>query len=138
MEVIDLAGRLLFAVLFFDNGWAHLRQREQRVGYARSIRVPAPELAVPATGLMMLVGAALITLGVWADLGALLLVVFLPTAAYLAHAWWREEDPMAREAQKAQFFKNIALAGAALFILYAFQQFGGEIGLTLGDSPALF
>jgi uncharacterized membrane protein YphA (DoxX/SURF4 family) len=87
---------------------------------------------------MMLVGGVLIILGVWADLGALLLVIFLPAAAYLGHAYWREQDPMMRAAQKAQFWKNISLAGGALFILYAFYEFGDDIALTVGDSPSLF
>ena len=96
------------------------------------------KLVVPFTGVMMLVGGVLIILGVWADLGALLLVLFLPAAGYLGHAYWREQDPMMRAAQKAQFWKNISLAGAALFILYAFYECGDDIALTVGNSPSLF
>jgi len=87
---------------------------------------------------MMLVGGVLVALGVWADLGALLLVVFLPVAGYIGHAYWRETDPVTRAIQKAQFWKNVSLAGAGLFIFYAFQQFGDGIGLTVGNSPSLF
>jgi putative oxidoreductase len=138
MDVVDLVGRVLFALLFLDNGWAHLAKRDQMVPFGRAIGAPVAHISVPLTGVMMVVGGALVALGIWADLGALLLVVFLPAAGYLGHAYWRESDPMMRAAQKAQFWKNIALAGAALFILYAFQQFGDEIGLTLGNSPSLF
>ena len=42
-----------------------------------------------------------------------------------------------RAAQKAQFWKNISLMGAALFFLYAFYEFGDSIALTVGD-PSLF
>jgi putative oxidoreductase len=138
MDVVDLVGRVLFALLFLDNGWAHLAKREQMVPFGRAIGAPVAHISVPLTGVMMIVGGTLVALGVWADLGALLLVLFLPAAGYLGHAYWRETDPMMRAAQKAQFWKNVALAGAALFILYAFQQFGDEIGLTLGNSPSLF
>jgi putative oxidoreductase len=138
MDVIDLVGRVLFALLFLDNGWAHLAKREQMVPFGRAIGAPLAHISVPLTGVMMIVGGVLVALGIWADLGALLIVLFLPAAGYLGHAYWRETDPMMRAAQKAQFWKNIALAGAALFILYAFQQFGDEIGLTLGNSPSLF
>ena len=138
MDVIDLVGRVLFALLFLDNGWAHLANREQMVPFGRAIGAPIAHISVPLTGVMMIVGGVLVALGIWADLGALLIVLFLPAAGYLGHAYWRETDPMMRAAQKAQFWKNIALAGAALFILYAFQQFGDEIGLTLGNSPSLF
>jgi uncharacterized membrane protein YphA (DoxX/SURF4 family) len=138
MDVIDLVGRVLFALVFLDNGWAHLTKREQMVPFGRSIGAPLAHVSVPFTGLMMIVGGVLIILGVWADLGALLLVIFLPVAGCLGHRYWQEGDPMMRAAQKAQFWKNIALAGGALFILYAFQQFGDEIALTLGNSPSLF
>jgi putative oxidoreductase len=138
MDVVDLVGRVLFALLFLDNGWAHLANREQMVPFGRAIGAPLAHISVPLTGVMMIVGGVLVALGIWADLGALLIVLFLPAAGYLGHAYWRETDPMMRAAQKAQFWKNIALAGAALFILYAFQQFGDEIGLTLGNSPSLF
>jgi putative oxidoreductase len=138
MDVIDLVGRILFALLFLDNGWAHMAKREQMVPFGRSIGAPVAHISVPFTGLMMVVGGVLIILGVWADLGALLLVLFLPAAGYLGHPYWRDTDPMMRAAQKAQFWKNIALAGAALFFLYAFYEFGEDIALTVGDSPSLF
>jgi putative oxidoreductase len=138
MDVVDLVGRILFALLFLDNGWAHVANRAQMVPFGASLGAPAAHISVPFTGVMMLVGGVLIILGVWADLGALLLVVFLPAAGYLGHAYWREEDPMMRAAQKAQFWKNIALAGAALFFLYAFYEFGEDIALTVGNSPSLF
>jgi putative oxidoreductase len=137
MDVIDLVGRILFALLFLDNGWAHLAKREQMVPFGRSIGAPMAHISVPFTGAMMVVGGVLIILGFWADLGALLLVIFLPAAGYLGHPYWRDEDPMMRAAQKAQFWKNIALAGAALFFLYAFYEFGEDIALTVGD-PSLF
>jgi uncharacterized membrane protein YphA (DoxX/SURF4 family) len=137
MDVIDLIGRILFALVFLDNGWAHVAKRAAMVPFGRSIGAPLAHISVPFTGAMMLVGGVLVILGFWADLGALLLVVFLPAAGYLGHPYWRDTDPMMRAAQKAQFWKNIALAGAALFILYAFQQFGDEIALTVGD-PSLF
>src|SRR5919109_623825 len=138
MDVVDLVGRILFALLFLDNGWAHCTKRTQMVPFGRSIGAPFAEFSVPFTGVMMLVGGVLIILGVWADLGALLLVLFLPAAGYLGHPYWRDTDPMMRAAQKAQFWKNIALAGAALFFLYAFYEFGEGIALTVGDSPSLF
>jgi uncharacterized membrane protein YphA (DoxX/SURF4 family) len=137
MDAIDLIGRILFALVFLDNGFAHVAKQEAMVPFGRMLGAPAPHLSVPFTGVMMLVGGILIILGFWADLGALLLVLFLPAAGFLAHRYWQEEDPMMAAAQKAQFWKNIALTGAALFFLYAFQQFGDQIGLTVGD-PSLF
>lgn len=129
MDVIDLIGRVLFASVFVVNGWAHLAHREMIVGVARGMGAPAPELTAPAAGVLMLVSSALIVLGVWADLAALALVPFLFATAVLAHAYWKEEDPMTRAGQHAQFWKNIGLAGAALYIVATFT----ETDLTLGS-----
>ena len=132
LDLVDLVGRLLFAVLFLINGWGHVTQREVMVGVGTAIGAPRPELSVPLTGAVMLVSGVLIALGVWADLGALLLVLFLPYAAFLAHAYWKESDPGMRAAQQAQFWKNIALTGAALVLLAMYAD-GREFDLALGS-----
>jgi putative oxidoreductase len=132
LDLVDLVGRLLFAVLFLMNGWANVAQREAMVGGGAAIGAPRPGLSVPASGVVMLVGGVLIALGVWADLGALLLVVFLPYAAFLAHAYWKESDPGVRAAEQAQFWKNIALTGAALVLLAMYAD-GREFDLALGS-----
>lgn len=132
LDVIDLVGRLLFATVFFINGWAQVARRDVMVGVGQAIGAPRPDLTVPVSGVLMLVSAALIALGIWADLAALLLFLFLPYAAFLAHAYWKETDPGMRAAQSAQFWKNIALAGAALVLLAMYAD-GREFGLTLGS-----
>jgi uncharacterized membrane protein YphA (DoxX/SURF4 family) len=132
LDVIDLAGRLLFATVFFINGWAQVARRDVMVGVGQAIGAPRPDVTVPVSGVLMLISAALIALGVWADLGALLLFLFLPYAALLAHAYWKETDPGMRAAQSAQFWKNIALAGAALVLLAMYAD-GREFDLALGS-----
>ena len=132
LDVIDLVGRLLFATVFFINGWAQVARRDVMVGVGQAIGAPRPDLTVPISGVLMLISAALIALGVWADLAALLLFLFLPYAAFLAHAYWKETDPGMRAAQSAQFWKNIALAGAALILLAMYAD-GREFDLALGS-----
>lgn len=132
LDVIDLVGRLLFASVFFINGWAQVARRDVMVGVGQAIGAPRPDMTVPISGVLMLISAALIALGVWADLGALLLFLFLPYAAFLAHAYWKETDPGMRAAQSAQFWKNIALAGAALVLLAMYAD-GREFDLALGS-----
>ena len=132
LDVIDLVGRLLFACVFFINGWAQVARRDVMVGVGQAIGAPRPDLTVPVSGVLMLISATLIALGIWADLGALLLALFLPYAAFLAHAYWKESDPGMRAAQSAQFGKNIALAGAALVLLAMYAD-GREFDLALGS-----
>jgi putative oxidoreductase len=132
LDLVDLVGRLLFAALLLSNGWTHVSRRAAMVGAGTAIGAPRPELSVPVSGVVMLVSGVLIALGVWADLGALLLVLLLPYAAFLAHAHWKESDAGVRAAQQAQFWKNIALTGAALVLLAMYAD-GREFDLALGS-----
>ena len=117
MEWLVLMGRLLFAVLFLGSGAGHLTQSQMMAGYAQSKGVPWARASVLGTGVLIVVGALMVLLGVWADLGALLLVVFLLPTAVLMHGFWSVPDPMQRTVEMTSFMKNMALAGAALMLL---------------------
>jgi uncharacterized membrane protein YphA (DoxX/SURF4 family) len=135
MDWVILIGRVLFIGVFLISGLTvHLLQRRQGVEYARMKGVPFPELLVPFSGLMAVGGAVLVALGLWADLGALLLVLFIFPVAFGMHAFWKESDATARMMEQVQFTKDVALGGAALALFGLFQQFGDEIGLTLGPT----
>ena len=134
MEVVFLIGRILFGLLFVASGLtAHLIGRRQGVQYARMYNVPLAELGVPLTGVMAVVGGAMIILGAWADLGAMLVAAFLLLITPLMHAFWKESDPQQRQLQMVNFNKNFALFGGALVILYVFNQLQGDAGLCLTD-----
>jgi putative oxidoreductase len=109
----------------------HLLRRQQGVQYARMYNAPAPELLVPLTGVMIVVGGIMVVFGLWGDLGALLMFGFLVGITPIMHAFWKEQDAMQRGNQLAHFQKNVALAGAALIVFYAFNKLGDDAGLTL-------
>jgi putative oxidoreductase len=135
VDVVFLIGRVLFALLFVSSGlMAHLGEggkagRE----YARSLGAPAPDLLVPLSGVAIIVGGLLIAFGLWADLGALLIIGFLVGITPIMHAYWKVEDPQMRSIQSAMFFKNVALLGAALIIFYIYNQ-GQDLDLSLTDA----
>jgi uncharacterized membrane protein YphA (DoxX/SURF4 family) len=133
MNAVFLAGRILFVAMFLYSGMNHWRMRENLTAYARSYRAPAPALLVPLTGLMIVVGGVLVGLGLWSDLGALLIAAFLAPTAFYMHGFWREQDPGMRMQQMAHFEKNVSLLGAALVLFYVFNHFGPQLPLTLGD-----
>ncbi len=138
MDVVLLIGRVLFVSVFIMSGaTVHLLKWRDGVAYARMKNVPAPELLVPASGVMAVVGGVLVALGLWADLGALLLAAFVFPVAVMMHAFWKLDDPMERLQDQVHFMKDVALGGAALALFALFQQFGDEIGLTVGPT-ALF
>jgi uncharacterized membrane protein YphA (DoxX/SURF4 family) len=130
MSVVVLIGRILFVVLFLSSALGHLTQSDAMAGYASSKGVPAAKAAVLGSGVLLLLGGLSVLLGVWADLGALLLLAFLLPAAIVMHAFWTEADPQARQLEMVQFTKDVALAGASL-MLFAFFAHVSDLGLTL-------
>lgn len=136
MEVVFLIGRIMFAAIFIASGIAHFQNRVAMGQYAESKGAPGGEQGVVATGAMILLGGVLILLGLWADVGALLIFFFLLPAAYYMHDFWNVADPQEQQAQQAQFFKNISMAGGALIILYLYWV-GGEF-VDISVSGPLF
>ena len=96
-------------------------------------RVPAAALLVPLSGVMAVAGALSVILGIWADLGALLLIAFLLPVAFFMHGFWRETDEQMKSNKMAHFMKNMAMAGGALVLFYAYNQLQGEAGLSITD-----
>lgn len=100
---------------------------EAMAGYAKYKKVPAAKLSVIVSGLMILAGGLFVALGIYADLGALLLAIFLIPTAFLMHGFWSETDATAKMNETVAFFKDLSLAGAAL-IIYALIANGAEYG----------
>ncbi len=87
MDIVALIGRILFSAIFLSSAYGHFAQTAAMTGYAESKKVPAARLAVLGGGVLLLLGGLMVLLGVWGDLGALFLVVFLVPTALLMHKW---------------------------------------------------
>lgn len=131
MDVVALIGRILFAAVFLASSRGHLTQTQAMAGYAASKGVPQPKIAVLGSGVIMLVGILMVVLGIWADLGALLLVVFLLPTAFLMHAFWKESDGQAKMQEQVHFMKDLSLAGASLLLFALFVKLGDDLDLTI-------
>jgi putative oxidoreductase len=131
MDVLVLIGRILFTALFLGSAFGHLTQSEGMAGYAKARGVPAARAAVLGSGVMLAVGGLLVLLGIWADLGALILVLFLLPTAVLMHGFWRETDDMSRRNEMVQLQKDLSLASAALMLFAFFAYVGDDLGLTV-------
>ena len=127
MDSVLIIGRVLFALLFISSGVSHLTKLEAMTGYAQYKKVPAAKFGVVLSGLMILLGGIYIAFGVYADLGALLIALFLIPTSFLMHAFWKETDATAKQNESISFFKNLALAGAAL-IIFALVATGTDFG----------
>ena len=131
MDVLFLIGRILFVLLFFGSAMSHLTQTDGMAGYAESRGVRPARPAVLVTGIQIAVGALLVLLGIWMDVGFILLALFLIPTAVLMHAFWKESDPQVRMTEQIQFMKDLSLGGASLMLLAAVWMLGDDLGLTI-------
>jgi uncharacterized membrane protein YphA (DoxX/SURF4 family) len=130
-EIALIAGRVLFALLFVSSGVNHFTQNAAMTGYAKYKKIPMAKISVYVSGLMLVLGGIYIALGFYADLGALLLAIFLIPTAFLMHAFWKESDTTAKSNERIAFFKDLSLAGAAL-IIFALLRGGADFGSNVG------
>lgn len=114
MRTAHLIGRLMLGGFFIYNGINHLKNSKGMAPYAAAKGVPKPELAVPATGVMMLLGGTLLALGIKPKIGALLVAGFLAGVSPVMHNFWSVEDPNQKMNEMINFTKNLALLGASL------------------------
>ena len=114
-NILNLLGRILFGGYFVFMGANHFAKKEMIVAYAKSKRVPSPEIAVMFSGILLLVGG-IGTLISMDQIAALALVLFLIPVSFKMHAFWAETDPTMKAGDMVQFFKNMGLLGSALML----------------------
>ena len=130
-EIALIIGRVLFALLFISSGVNHFAQNSAMTAYAQYKKIPMAKISVYVSGLMLVLGGIYIALGFYADLGALLIAIFLIPTAFLMHAFWKESDATAKSNEMIAFFKDLSLAGAAL-IIFALLRGGADFGSNVG------
>lgn len=131
MEALLIVGRVLFSLIFVGAGIGHLAQPGATAGYAESRGVPAAGLLARISGVLIAAGGLGVILGVWMDLAALGLAVYVLLAAFMVHHFWSDEEPT-RTSEMSMFMKNVSIAGAGL-ILFAMSATGADMGWELGS-----
>lgn len=116
MKLIVLIGRILFAALFLMAAPNHFTNGA--VQYAASQGVPLAAVLVPISGILALLGGLSLLLGLKANWGAWLLVLFLLPVTFFMHRFWTATDPSAAQLQQIMFMKNLAMVGASLLVAY--------------------
>lgn len=133
MDVLFLIGRILFVGVFLSGAVGHLTKTAMMAGYAEARGVRPARPAVLVTGVQIAVGALLVLLGIWMDVGFILLALFAIPTAILMHGFWKESDAQAKSMEQIQFLKDTALGGASLMLLAAVWMLDSDLGLTITD-----
>jgi len=115
-DYIFLAGRILYALPLIIMGANHFLYMSALAGYATVKGVPAPQVSVIVSGLVIVLGAISVLMGYRGKIGAWLITAFLLGTAFIMHRFWSVPEAVAAQAEMANFFKNIIMAGAALMI----------------------
>lgn len=115
-EEVFWLGRLLFSLVLLGSAFGHLTQTEGSTQYAQFKGVPNAKLMVQLTGLLMAFGGLAVVLGIWMDLAGLCIAVLMVIFAVKMHAFWAETDPQTQNVERAQFMKNISIAGGGLML----------------------
>ena len=134
--IVVLAGRLLFAGFFgFVAGYGgHVKSSQMLEGYAKQVNFPAASIAGWPTGLWLIAASLSIGLGVWPDLGSLMIIAFLVPAAAYFHRYWEIEDPMQKMNQQLLFWRNMFGIGACLVFFGTFVALGPALRFAITGS----
>lgn len=131
---IFLLGRVIFALYFVAiAGPLHVLKRQMMTGYARQVGFPLVGLSGVAAGVWLLTGGLSIALGVYGDVGALMIALFVVIAAAGFHRFWEIEDEMQKMNQMQLFWRNVTMLGGAAVLFAVFSTVGHGLGLTLTD-----
>ncbi len=117
MKASYLLGRMIFGGYFVYAGIHHMQESEAMAQYAGTKGVPAPELAVKATGIALIAGGTSVLLGLKKEWGAAAIASFLAGVSPIMHDFWKQKDPQQRQNEMINFGKNMALLGASLALM---------------------
>jgi len=117
MRALHVVGRTIFGGFFVYSGISHFQEREKFSQYAASKGVVAPAFAVGASGALAIAGGLSVLAGAKPRRGLTAILAFLIPVSLQMHRFWEIDDPQQRVAERVNFTKNMALAGAALAMM---------------------
>ena len=110
-------GHILLSGIFITGGAQAFMQPGGRVNKVAEAGLPEPKQVVELNGAAMVIGGALLGLGIAPKLAAAMLIGTLVPTTFVGHAFWKEDTPAGRNSQGTQFFKNLGLLGGLLLVL---------------------
>lgn len=115
-DALQLAGRVLIALLFIPAGFGKLTGFTGTAGYIAAQGLPLPELAAVAAIVVELGGGIALLLGFQTRIAAAVLALFTLVASIFFHNFWAVPADQAM-VQQLLFYKNIAVVGGLLTLV---------------------
>ena len=138
MRAMYVLGRMIFGGFFAWNGLSNIVQRKQKSYYAVAKGVPAPNVAVPAAGALLLAGGLSVMAGVKPREGLAAILGFMIPVTLQMHRFWEIEDPQMRQSEMINFTKNVALAGAALMMMELAEPWPVSVDAARADDEDMY
>jgi uncharacterized membrane protein YphA (DoxX/SURF4 family) len=129
MEIAFLIGRIIIGLYWLNSAFAHFTQTKSMVPYAKIKGVPFAEVAVPGTGVLLLIAAVSILTGIYPVLAVATLAIFLIPVTVMMHNFWAVEDQAMKMNDTIMFTKNMALLGYTMVLLAIPQPWAFSLGL---------
>jgi uncharacterized membrane protein YphA (DoxX/SURF4 family) len=129
-SVILFLGRIFFVAMFAVAAHGNIVNHQRYVTLAVG-KLPLPYVAGWPVGAWQMVAILLVVLGIWPDVGAVMMAAFLIPTTLLFHPYWTVADPAERRTQRGSFYRNVTLLGATLGLFALFTVAGpGQFAIT--------
>jgi uncharacterized membrane protein YphA (DoxX/SURF4 family) len=129
-SVILLFGRIFFVAMFVVSAWGNIVNHQRYVTLTNG-KLPVPYVAGWPVGTWQFVATVSVVLGIWPDVGALMIAAFLIPTTLVFHRYWTFSDPAERRTQRGSFYRNVTLLGATLGFFALFTVAGpGQFAIT--------
>lgn len=116
MKFAFLVGRIIVGLFYLYNGINHFIKFGNMTEYAKFKEIPLAEVGVAVSGILLLVAAVTIILGIFPEIGVASLVLFFLPVTFMMHNFWGIPQEQ-QIAEMINFSKNMALMGSALMFL---------------------
>jgi putative oxidoreductase len=115
--ISPLLGRVLLSWFFLAAAIGIVNDFEGTSQLMMLRHVPAPQLMLVIVLMVLFLGGLSLLFGFHARAGALMLFAFTMVVSVLWHDYWHVSNLGEREAHYEIFIRNMAIAGACLFIV---------------------
>lgn len=116
---VEIVAHILVAVLFIGagavNASSKVRSRQHAEHFA-SLGLPLPWVVLCSGYLLQFTGGTMVLIDWYADIGALMLIVFTIVAMLAYHHFWRMEEIVRRNTARLFFLNNCGVLGGLLLI----------------------
>lgn len=138
MDVIELIGRICFAAAFVITPFGVVKTADRVAGVPMLSFIPASVRVqvIRVSSASAIAGATMVAVGLWPDLGVLLVLAFLAPVTLAMHRFWEmpKEEWLPRKQKRDAFLTNLSIAGGAILMFVLFNE-SQDAGIAVLSDP---